>query len=328
MNIEQIYQAREKLKPYLKATPLAYSAELSRKRGRDVFLKLESLQPTGSFKVRPALNNIVSQLDEAKKKGVIASSSGNFAQAVAYGAKLFSCDARIVMPQATSAYKVERTRQWGAEVVECGNSFQERWQTTFRIQKETGRLLVHPYDSDLTMAGDGTLALELLDQLAEDFTVLVPVSGGGLIAGIAVALKTLRPKCRIVGVQPGVAGAMAKSISAGRRIDVGSFTTLADALVAAIPGEKTFQVSKDFVDEFVLVSENEIREAVRFLALEQKLIAEPGAAVGVAALLSGKLTQQAQPVICVISGGNVSTQTLIELLSDLNSGAAHVRRLP
>lgn len=313
-DLREVLRARERLAPLLPPTPLVLSAALTRAMGRRVWLKLETQQPTGSFKVRPALNGALVHLDEARRAGVLASSSGNFAQAVAYAARELGLDAQIVMMSNSSPYKIRETEALGAKVVLCGNTFEERWETTFRLQRETGRLLLHPYDSVETIAGDGTLGLELLDQLPGKFTVLVPVSGGGLISGVAVAVKSARPGCRVVGVQPQANASLARSLEAGERVNVGPVRTIADALVASSPGEHTFQIIREKVDGVVLVSEEEIKAAVRELAFKQKIVAEPGGAVAVAALLAGKVQPGTDDVVCVISGGNVMPSALVDLL--------------
>src|SRR5712692_5045128 len=198
MTLDPILEARRRLASHLRSTPLVFSTPLSRFAGRNVWLKLETQQPTGSFKVRPALNGALVHR-EAAAAGVLASSSGNFAQGVAYAARELGLDAQIVMMSNSSPYKIAQTEALGANVVLCGNTFEERWETTYRLQRETGRVLLHPYDSPETIAGDGTLGLELIEQLPGDFTVLVPVSGGGLISGVASAVKLSRPACRVIG---------------------------------------------------------------------------------------------------------------------------------
>ena len=315
MTVEQIRQARERLAPCLKPTPLVLSETLSRTAGLRVWLKLESQQPTGAFKVRPALNGMLARLDQARQAGVITSSSGNFAQAVAYAARKLSVSAQIVMMKNSSPFKIDGTRKLGGEIVFCENTFKDRWDTTFRIERESGRLLLHPYDSEETIAADGTIGLELAEQLATDFTVLVPISGGGLISGIASAVKAERAGCRVIGVQPLANGSMKKSIEQGGRVTVTPAPSMADALVVATPGERTFAIVQKLVEDVVLVEEEEIASAVRTLAVEQKLVVEPGGAVGVAALLSGKIQTQNRDVVCILSGGNIQPAKLAELLA-------------
>ncbi|HYM09296.1 MAG TPA: threonine/serine dehydratase [Bryobacterales bacterium] len=316
LTLEAIQAARQRLAPYLQPTPLVFSAALTRAAGRKVWLKLETQQPTGSFKVRPALNGALVHIAEARRAGVIASSSGNFAQAVAYGARELALDATIVMMANSSPYKMAATEALGAKIVLCGNTFEERWETTYRLQRETGRILLHPYDSPETLAGDATLGLELLEQLPGTFTVAVPVSGGGLISGVATAVKLGRPGCAVIGVQPEANGAFARSLQAGHRVNVGPVHTIADALVASSPGEHTFEIVREKVDAVVLVSEEEIAEGVRQLAWKQKLIAEPGGAVAVSALVAGRIPAAVENVVCVVSGGNVLPATLLKLLEE------------
>jgi threonine dehydratase len=311
----QIQIARERLAPHLRATPVIASEALSRITSQRVWLKLESTQPTGSFKVRPAFNSILAHLEQARQCGVVTSSSGNFAQATAFAARSLGVDAHIVMMRNASPFKIERTKSYGGTVVPCGNTFQERWDTTFRVQRESNRLLIHPYDSEETIAGDGTIGCELADQLEGDLCVLVPVSGGGLISGVATALKTLRPGCRVIGVQPAANPSMQASFRAGKQVTVTPGTTLADALVAARPGDKTFQLARQYVDDVVTVDEDEIVAAVKTLAVEQKLVVEGGGAVGVAALLAGKIETKGIEVVCVLSGGNILPAKLAEVLA-------------
>jgi len=306
VTLEPILAARERLAAHLAPTPLVYSEPLG------AWLKLETQQPTASFKVRPALNGALVHRERARRAGVLASSSGNFAQAVAWAARQLALDAQVVMMGNSSPYKIAQTEALGAKVILCGNTFDERWETTYRLERETGRVLLHPYDSEETIAGDGTLGLELVEQLQGGFTVLVPVSGGGLIAGIATAVKLERPGVRVIGVQPEANASMARSLQAGLRVNVGPVRTIADALVASTPGERTFRIAQELVDRVVLVSEEEIARAVAELAWKQKIVVEPGGAVAVAALLAGKVSLE-QKVVCVVSGGNVMPPTFLEL---------------
>lgn len=310
-----IDEARARLADYLPATPLIRSRFLSDCAGREVRLKLETQQPTGSFKARPALNGMLAHLEQSRERGVVTSSSGNFAQAVAYAASALGVDAQIVMMESASAFKRERTEHFGGSVVPCADTFEARRETTLRIQRESGRLPLHPYDSVETIAADGTLGLELLAQLPDAFTAFVPISGGGLIAGIALAVKAARPQCRIVGVQAQANPSMKFSLERGERTAVTPAASLADALSVAVPGESTFEAARELVDRVVLVSEAEIARAVRLLAMEQKLVVEPGGAVGAAALLAGAAPADGAPVVCVLSGGNIAPEALRSILS-------------
>lgn len=307
ITIDDVYTAQQRIHPYITASPLLLSASLSHTFQKDIFLKLETQLPTGSFKPRPAFNNILANLQAARKQGVVASSSGNFAQGVAYAARQLDVGAIIVMPEHTSPYKIQRTKNLGAKVVLCGNDPHERMETTLRIQKETGRLLLQPYDSDETISGDGTIGLEIADvlkeQLNQDAIVLVPVSGGGLLAGIALTLKTLYPQCHVVGIQPKINASLAKSLHAGHCINVGAVKTIADALVAASPGEKPFQLIQRYVDDVILVEEDAIKSATQFFIEQHKLVVEPAGALPLAALHTGQI--KAKTVVCIVSGGNI-----------------------
>ncbi len=308
-----IEQARDRLASHFPPTPLIASEPLS--RGQRVHLKLESLQPTGSFKVRPSMNGMLAHLEQARAAGVVTSSSGNFAQGAAYAASRLGIDLQVVMMRGASSFKIERTRQLGSTVVLCENTFKDRWDTTFRIQRESGRLLLHPYDSEETIGGDGTIGLELLDQLDGDFCVVVPVSGGGLISGIATAVKHKRPGCRVIGVQPAANGSMARSVEQGERVTTDPGPTLADALMIAQPGERTFGIVQHLVDDVICVDEDEITTAIRSLAEQQKLVVEGGGAVGVAALLAGKIEAAGLDIVCILSGGNILPAKLAEILA-------------
>lgn len=320
--VSAIQEANERIFSYVWHTPLVRSEPLTKFGQGKVWLKLESLQPTNSFKVRPAFNAMLAHLEQARQAGVVTSSSGNFAQATAYAARELGVSAQIVMMEGASPFKIERTRGFGGEVVLCENTFESRWDTTFQIQRDTGRLLLHPYDSEETIAGDGTIGLELLEGLDTDFCVVVPISGGGLIAGIASAVKAFRPSCRIVGVQPSANPSMAESKKVGSRVSVPPKGSMADALSVLTPGKLTFDIVHELVDEVVLVEEDEFAAAVRLLAEEQKLVVEPGGAAGVAALMAGKVDNRGMDVVCVVSGGNIVPAKFAQLLQEANVAVA------
>lgn len=309
----EIQRARERIAVKLEPTPLLKSRELSQRLGRPVYLKLESRNPTGSFKVRPALNAMLANIEQAREKGIVTSSSGNFAQAVAWAAKELGVSAEVVMMRSASAYKRQRTEGLGAKVVLCDDSYAARWDATHRIERESGRLLLHPYDAVHTIAGDGTLGLELLDQLQGNFTVVVPVSGGGLIAGIASAVRGLRPECRVVGVQPELNPSMQRSLQEGCPKEIVPGASIADALTVAKPGMLTFEIVQALVEKVVLVSENSIASALRFLWNHEKLVGEPGGSVAVASCLENQIRGDG-PIILVLSGGNVSLQAFLSLV--------------
>lgn len=262
--------------------------------------------------MRPALNAVLADFEQAKTKGIVTSSSGNFAQAVAWAAHAHGLSAQIVMMRSASEYKRRRTEELGAEVVLCDDSYASRWETTHRIERETGRLLLHPYDAVNTIAGDGTIGLELLEQLPGDFTVLCPVSGGGLISGIASVVKTERPGCRVYGVQPEQNPSMRRSLEAGEPTEIVPGRSMADALTVAKPGELTFRLIRSTVEGVLLVSEDSIARAVQYLWETEKLVGEPGGSVGVAACLDGQPTGSG-PLVLILSGGNLSAKAFGEL---------------
>ena len=310
---DRIHRARERLAAHLTKTPLVESDILSRRLGRPVLLKLESMQPVGAFKVRAALNSILTHLDECRSTGVVTNSSGNFAQAVAYAATRLGVESTIVMMRGASAFKRGRTEAFGGNVVLCEDSFEARFAATERIREETGRRLLHPYNSPETIAGNATLGLELLEQVDSAFDVYVPISGGGLIAGTTLAVKAGRPECCIFGVQAEANPSMKLSLEAGRPVRTAPAPSLADALTVLEPGSQTFPVVQEHVESVELVSEEGMASAVRLLAIEQKLVIEPGAAVSVAAALAAPRGRD-RPLVCVLSGGNIAPETLRELL--------------
>ena len=311
---EQIAHARKRLAAHLAKTPLVQSDFLTRKLGRPVHLKLESMQPVGAFKIRAALNSILAHIDECRSAGVVTNSSGNFAQAVAYAATRLGVESTIVMMRGASGFKRERTRAFGGNVALCEDSFEARFAATERIRTESGRLLVHPYNSPETISGNATLGLELLEQMDREFDLYVPISGGGLIAGTTLAVKAGRPHCRVFGVQAKANPSMKLSLEAGRPVRTAPAPSLADALTVLEPGSRTFPVVQKHVESVELVSEEGMAVAVRLLAIEQKLVVEPGAAVSVAAAL-GATRERDRPVVCVLSGGNIAPETLRAVLA-------------
>ena len=284
----------------------------SRTLGEHVFLKAENLQRAGSFKFRGAYNKLAS-LPEGRD--VIAFSSGNHAQAVALAARLRGVRATIVMPEDAPQAKLDATRGYGADVVPYDRWTESREEIGARLAAERGLELVKPYDDPLIMAGQGTVALELLEDAPELDLLLVPMSGGGLMAGCATVAKALRPGIRVVGVEPEAGDDTRRSLAAGERVRIDVPPTIADGLQTTEPGELTFEVNRRLVDEVVTVSDEEIVDAMLFLFDRLKLVAEPSGAVGVAALLSGKLDARGRSVGVVLSGGNVGAARFAELVA-------------
>ncbi len=312
---ERIEQAARRLDAHLRPTPLVHSRHLSTKIGRPVWLKLESLQPTGAFKVRAAFNSILSDLEANRASGVVTNSSGNFAQAVAYAATALEVESTIVMMRSASPFKRERTERFGGRVAVCEDSFAARAEMTDRIAAESGRRRVHPFDTAETIAGNGTLGRELLAQIDGEFEVYVPISGGGLISGTTLAVMDGRPGCRVIGVQATANPAMRRSLDAGRRIRSNPAPSLADALTVPRPGRLTFPIISRLVKRVDLVEEHAMASSIRTLAIEEKLVVEAGAAVTVAAALAAESNSQPIPVVCVLSGGNIDPATLQAILA-------------
>jgi threo-3-hydroxy-L-aspartate ammonia-lyase len=315
VELEDVERAAQRLAGVAHRTPVLTSRTLDGRTGASVHLKAECFQRGGAFKFRGAYNKISSLDDDALGRGVIAYSSGNHAQAVAIAAGLLGTSATIVMPEDAPPAKLDATRGYGAEVVLYDRFAESREELGARLAEERGLELVRPYDDPLVMAGQGTAALELLEQAPELDLLLAPVSGGGLIAGCSTAAKALRPAIRIAGVEPQAGDDTRRSLAAGERTRIDVPRTIADGLQAPEPGELTFEVNRRLVDEVVTVTDDEIVEAMVFLFDRLKLVSEPSGAVGVAALLSGKLDVHGARVGVVISGGNVGAARFAELVS-------------
>jgi threo-3-hydroxy-L-aspartate ammonia-lyase len=315
IELEDVERAAQRLAGVAHRTPVLTSRTLDQRTGARVHLKAECFQRGGAFKFRGAYNKISSLDEDALRRGVIAYSSGNHAQAVAIAAALLDTHATIVMPEDAPAAKLDATRGYGGEIVLYDRWTESREEIGARLAEERGLELVRPYDDPLVMAGQGTAALELLEDASELDLLLVPVSGGGLIAGCATAAKARRPEMRVVGVEPEAGDDTRRSLEAGERIRIGVPRTIADGLQAPEPGELTFEVNRRLVDEVVTVTDDEIVEAMAFLFDRVKLVAEPSGAVGVAALLSGKLDARGARVGVVLSGGNVGAARFAELVS-------------
>jgi threonine dehydratase len=324
IGLEEIRTAQRHLRGVVTRTPL-----LSRPNGdthSTLYFKAENLQPVGSFKLRGAYNKIVSTPIKERERGVVAHSSGNHAQAVAYAAKALGIRAVIVMPRDAPALKRRKTASLSAEVVEVGEDSEERRIKADELAAQEGLVPIPPYDDELVMAGQGTIGLEIIQDLPEIQTVLVPVSGGGLISGVAVALKRSNPEVRVVGVEPELAADARASLKCGRLVAFPAeevVKTIADALRVRRLGDLTWPHVREFVDDIVTVSEDEIRAAVRKLALEVHLVAEPGGAVSFAAWLFRQ--EQLPPTrlnVALISGGNVEPRLLAQVLSEPVFGEA------
>jgi threonine dehydratase len=294
--LADIEEARRRLAGVARETPVYSSETFSRIAGRDVWLKAENLQRTGAFKVRGAVNKIATLLDRERAAGVVAASAGNHGQAVAWAAREARIPARIYVPQDAPMAKVEACRTYGSELIMVGEGFEEALAAAMADVEETGATFVHPFEDPLVIAGQGTIGLELAEQVPDAGTVVIPVGGGGLAAGIAIALRAQRPDLRIIGVQAGLDG-----------------FTIADGILVKYPGELTMSILNDVVDELVEVDDELISEAIVLLLERAKLVVEGAGAVGVAALLGSKVGGSG-PVAIVLSGGNIDPTLLISVM--------------
>lgn len=315
IELADVERAAQRLAGVAHRTPVLTSRTLDARTGARVHLKAECFQRGGAFKFRGAYNKISSLDEDALRRGVLAYSSGNHAQAVAIAAELLGSHATIVMPEDAPAAKLDATRGYGAEIVTYDRWTESREQIGAGLAAERGLELVRPYDDPLVMAGQGTVALELLGQAADLDLLLVPVSGGGLIAGCSTAAKALGPEIRVVGVEPEAGDDTRRSLASGERVRIDVPHTIADGLQATEPGELTFEVNRTRVDEVVTVNDGELVQAMIFLFDRLKLVVEPSGAAGVAALLSGKLDADGRSVGVVLSGGNVGATRFAELVA-------------
>ena len=315
--IEDVRAAADAIAGRVHRTPTLTSATLAGRCGAPVWLKAELFQRIGAFKPRGAMNRLRAFTAEERERGAIAISAGNHAQALALAARDHGVDALVLMPADASPAKVAATRGYGATVdLESADSM-EALERMHAISAETGRVIVHPYDDPLVIAGQGTVGLELVEDVPGLDTVIVPIGGGGLIAGIATAVKALLPEARVIGVEPELSAAMCAALDAGEPVPAVPGPTIADALRAPVAGTIALEVCSRLVEDIVLVSEDEIREGMRFLYERAKLACEPGAAVGVAALLAGRIDVGGSTgVALVISGGNISPELVAEVLTE------------
>jgi threonine dehydratase len=315
IELDDVRRARETIGDRLHRTPTFTSAALSRLTGASVHLKAELFQRTGSFKPRGVLTKLASLGADEKRRGVIGISAGNHAQALAYCASLEQVDALVVMWQGASEQKIAATREYGAAVDLVAHDPSEAFERLDELLEESGRTLVHPFDDPLVQSGQGTVALELLEDVPDAGVVVVPVGGGGLIAGIATAVKGLRPDVRVVGVEPETSAALHLALEAGERVEIKP-VSIADGLNAPHAGRNAAAVARERVDDVVLVTEAELENAFRLLYSRAKLAVEPAGAATTAALVAGKIAHDpGEHVALVVSGGNVSAETASAILA-------------
>jgi threonine dehydratase len=305
-----ILDAAHRLKKRVRRTELIHAHHFSERLGLPVYFKCENLQRTGAFKIRGALNFMTSQPRQALSGGVITASAGNHAQGVAFAADLLGVKAVVYLPESTPPQKVFATRDYGAEVVLEGKNFDEACAAALRQAELSGALFVHPFNDPLVMAGQGTIGLELLEDLPDLANVLVPIGGGGLIAGIASAIKETHPKVRVIGVESAAAPSMQLALQKGQPLTVPIRASLADGIAVKTAGSNTYPIVRDLVDEVVLVEEEEIALAIVSLLERNKLMVEGAGAVGLAAMLNGRVQRLSGKTVVLLSGGNIDVKTI------------------
>lgn len=313
LGISEVYHAAQVLREVARHPRIIGVTDLNPEA--QIFLKPENLQHTGSFKLRGAYYKISQLTDEEKARGVIACSAGNHAQGVALGAAHNGIKAVICLPAGAPISKVEATKSYGAEVVMVPGVYDDAYERAIRLRDEEGYTFVHPFDDPKVIAGQGTIELEILEEMPDVEAVIVPIGGGGLIAGVAFALKMLRPDVKVYGVQAEGAPSMAKSIADGHKVHLDSVRTVADGIAVKEPGERTYNLVKEYVDEVVTVSEDEIAAAILALIEKQKLVAEGAGAVSVAAAMFNKVPIKGKKTVCIVSGGNIDVTSLNRVIT-------------
>jgi threonine dehydratase len=314
VTLHDIERARARIKDDIYMSPCAHSETFSKLTGNKVYFKLENLQMTGSFKERGALNKILTLSDEEKARGVIAASAGNHAQGVAYHATRKGVKSTIVMPAAAPLVKVTRTKEYGAHVVLHGASYDEAFEEAWRRREAEELTFIHAFDDDAVMAGQGTVGLELLEQNPYLEAVLVPIGGGGLISGIAVAMKEINPRVRIIGVQTTRLPSMVRAVSEHAPVTLPAAVTIADGIAVRKAGARTLPVVAKYVDDIVTVDEEEIANAILLLLEREKTVAEGAGAAAMAALVQGRANLHGKKVAVVIGGGNIDVNMLSRII--------------
>lgn len=315
LNLERIKKAQETIKDVVRKTPLFYTSTFSKQCGCNLYLKCENKQKTGAFKLRGAYNKVANLTEEEKSRGVIASSAGNHAQGVAYAATAFGVKATIAMPVTAPQAKVQATKGYGAEVIQAGQVYDECYAKAVEVQKETGATFLHPFNDIDVMAGQGTIGVEILEELPNTDVIVVPIGGGGLIAGIATAAKAIKPSIRVIGVQPEIVASTKASLEKGKVVTLPGAKSLADGISVSTPGDVCFEYIKKYVDEVVTVSEDDIAYGMFSLMERNKLVAEGAGASAIGSLLAGKVSGiEGKNVVALISGGNVDIATVSKII--------------
>ena len=312
MKLQDFTTAREHLQKVLLPTHLIYSPIFSEESGNQIYIKPENLQKTGAFKIRGAYNKINKLTEEEKKRGVIASSAGNHAQGVAYAARELGIKAVIVMPETTPLIKVQSTKKYGAEVVLYGDVYDDAYQKAKELEAQEGYVFVHPFDDIDVLEGQGTIALEILEEMPDAEVIVVPIGGGGLISGIAAAAKMIKPEIKIIGVEPSGAASATEALKKNKVITLPEANTIADGTAVKRIGDLTFDCIKQYVDEVVTVDDYELTEAFLLLAEKHKIIAENSGILPLAALK--KLNERGKKIVPVVSGGNIDVLMISSMI--------------
>lgn len=317
VTINDVLKAESRISEHVRHTPLLREKQMDKVLGCQIYLKPEMLQITGSFKIRGALNKILSLTEDELKRGIITSSSGNHAQACAYAGQMLNVHTTVIIPEDAPQVKIRNARNMGADVILWDRRYAERWKKVEEEVKEHGYTIVHGYEDYDVMAGQGTIALEIMKSLPEVETVLVPIGGGGLISGISTAIKETNPNIRVVGVQAAASCAFYESRKNGKRTSVVNRPTIADGIECGSPSNNPYPIIEKYVDEIVVVKEESIREAVRLVADNAKLIAEPTSCVVIAALLEGVVKVRSDEKVCaVLTSGNWDIENIGKLLKN------------
>lgn len=316
LTLDNVYRAGNILHHIVRKTAMVYAPKLN--PGEDIYLKTENLQITGSFKIRGAYYKMSRLSEEERKRGVVACSAGNHAQGVAFAACKNGIKAVICLPEAAPFSKVEATKSYGAEVCLVDGVYDDAYKKAISLRDEFGYTFVHPFDDESVIAGQGTIAFEILDQLPDVNVIIVPVGGGGLISGIAFAVKAIKPSVHVIGVQADGAASMVASLKANRVIELGSVSTIADGIAVKRPGKISYEICSKYVDDIVTVSDDEISAAIIALMEKNKLVTEGAGAASVAAAMFGKVNIKNKKTTCLISGGNIDITTLARVIQRTN----------
>ncbi len=309
IDFKLIEEAKLKLETLLSPTPLHYASNLSRIFGAEIYLKLECFQPIKVFKIRGAYNKILNLSDQERKKGLVTASSGNHGIAVSYVANELNLNSIVCLPKGANPSKVNQIKKFGAKIVQEGENYDDSYKNAIQIVSDNQSTLVHPFNDPLVIAGQGTIGLELIEQLPTLNTVIVPIGGGGLISGISLALKHFTNDVKILGVQPQGAPSMFTSIQQDKIVRLNSINTIADGLAAKEPGNLTFEITRKLVDDIFLLNENEIRQSIIDLLIEENILSEPSGAASLSALQHYNPSPN-EKIVLLISGGNISRQLI------------------